>query len=770
MTVVAVAKPEALVSRLALPVLVGVLFFLSGFSALTYQIAWQRILGLFSGSDSIAVTIIVGSFLLGLGIGSLIASSIADRLSARGAILGFALCEFGVGLFAIGSKLFFYDLLFKRMIAFSDSAAFVFLASFLGLLVPTVLMGLSLPLLAKALVRRIETAAAQIGWLYGINTLGACVGAFVGGCIIIGTIGYVSTILLAAAFNFAVALLSLLLAAQREDDVNRRQLTDTAVPQPLALDRETDGRLWIWCLLVFLSGFAVISLELIWFRSISAILASTAYSFALVLGCFLLGDAAGVLFGIRVLDRIKEPRRFFLYLQASLVFCAVALLWLTAFALSWSEVYDPLRRSIYVFYDAYWGDRPLTAPYIALVLAVVGVIVIPPAFLAGLSVPISQKAIQNDLPTVGRKVALIQVANIVGNAAGSFATGLLLLHWFGTPGTLRLLSGLGLGFVLWAVFAKRRAPGSQSRGVAGFALAATLGAAVVGLPTIERYWDWVLPKGDGDRVVAAEDRTGVAALKYSTLGNGVLYLGGKAQSRVPFGNSHMFLGILGPLIHPNPKSVLIVGLGSGGTAYASSADPSVERVRVVEINSAIYDVMNRFVALGGRMGVDRPFRDTRFMRNVGDARHFMFTTHEKFDVIEQDPLSPHDSFSGLLYSVEYFKQVLARLNDGGICVQWVPLPRIRNSFLAAFPYVVRVGARMIGSNRPIRFSPDEFEKRLHDPAVLASLEQAGETAVSMMQQVSDIERWRPGDPRPTDVDSDLFPKDEFYLNRVKIEF
>jgi spermidine synthase len=770
MTVVAIPKPETLVSRRALPVLVGVLFFLSGFSALSYQIAWQRMLGLFSGSDSIAVTIIVGSFLLGLGIGSLVASVIADRLSTRGAILGFALCEFGVGLFAIASKLFFYDLLFKRMVAFSDSAVFVFFASFLGLLVPTFLMGLSLPLLAKALVRQIETAAAQIGWLYGVNTLGACAGAFVSGCVIIGAIGYVPTIILAAGFNFLVALLSLLLALQRDDNGSASATASQATPQVPAMDQAEDGRLWVWCTLVFLSGFAVISLELIWFRSISAILASTAYSFALVLGCFLLGDAAGVLYGIRLLDRIKEPRRFFLYLQASLLCGAILLLWLTAFLLSWPEIYNPLRKAIYVFYDAYWGDDPLTPPYIALVLLVVGVIVIPPAFLAGLSVPVSQKAIQNDLPTVGRKVALIQVANIVGNAAGSFATGLLLLHWFGTPGTLRLLSALGLGFVLWAVFGTRKVSASASRGVAGFALAAALGAAVVGLPSIERYWDWMMPKQPGGRVVATEDRTGAAAFKYTSLGDGVLYLGGRPQSMLPFGSSHIFLGILGPLVHPNPKSTLIVGLGTGGTAYAAAANPSMERVRVAEINSGVYNVMNRFTDLGGKMGVGRPFRDAKFERYVGDARHFMFTTQEKFDVIEQDPISPHDSFSGLLYSVEYFQQVLSRLNPGGICVQWVPFPRIRNSFLAAFPYVVRIGTRMIGSNQPINFSPDGLEKRLHEQAILAALQEAGETPASMMQLVRDIERFGPTDPRPTDLDSDLFPKDEFYINHTKIDF
>src|SRR5438270_4213181 len=119
MTVVAIGKQDAIGSKARVTALVSVLFFLSGFSALTYQVAWQRLLGLFSGSDSISVTIVVGAFLLGLGVGSLLASVIADRLSSRGAILGFAWCEAGIGLFALTSKLFFYDFLFRQMVAYS---------------------------------------------------------------------------------------------------------------------------------------------------------------------------------------------------------------------------------------------------------------------------------------------------------------------------------------------------------------------------------------------------------------------------------------------------------------------------------------------------------------------------------------------------------------------------------------------------------------------------------------------------------------------------
>src|SRR6516165_2322345 len=131
------------------------LFFVSGFSALVYQTAWQRMLGLFGGSDSISAAIVVGAFLLGLGLGSLLASTFADRLTDRGAVFAFGLCETGVAAFAIASKVIFYDFLFTQMAAIADSRALTFLVAFLALLIPTLLMGLSLPLLGKGIVRNI---------------------------------------------------------------------------------------------------------------------------------------------------------------------------------------------------------------------------------------------------------------------------------------------------------------------------------------------------------------------------------------------------------------------------------------------------------------------------------------------------------------------------------------------------------------------------------------------------------------------------------------
>ncbi len=747
--------------------ILSVLFFLSGFSALVYQTTWQRLLGLFSGSDSLSVTLVVGAFLLGLGVGSLVATSIADRQSHRGAILAFAFCELAIAVFAIVSKSFFYDLLFVRMVALSGSRLFVFVMAFAGLLIPTTFMGLSLPFLAKGLVRDLQTAAKSIGWLYAFNTLGAGVGAFVAGCFLIGTVGYETTIYAAALFNASIGIISLLLARRMPSLPPSEQSPAAATTQD-----QTRAILVKWSALVFASGFIFISLEIIWFRVVSIMLTNTAYSFALVLGCLLIGDALGIFAGVLYVDRVRNTRRAFLWLQAGSVVYALAALWGAAFILSWPPGTEFIRSAVYVFFDAFWGPQPLTVWDVSVVVGLVTSVVFPAAFLVGLSVPIAQKAIQNDLATIGRNVAIVQVANIAGNAFGSFATGLLLLHWLGTPGSLRFLGVLGIAFGVAALVEQLRA---GQRGVSvygGSIVVACLVVAVFGFPPGDRFWGRVILDNLRNPRILREDRTGLALFEYSRNGNGgTLFLGGKVQSKVPFNAGHQVIGVLGLLVHPNPKSVMIVGLGSGGTAYAAGASPAVERVKVVEILAPVYGAMQEFAARGGGLEVGRPFNDPRFERVVGDARHVLFTDPEQFDVIEQDPLSPHDSYSGLLYSREYFEQIRSRLKPGGLCVEWTPMPRIANAFRAVFPYVVQIGTHMIGSSQPIPFDRDAALQRLQSPEVRSYLEASGRKLDEIVAELHfDMVRlWTPDDPPPRDIDYDLFPKDEFYLNRTKFD-
>ena len=733
------------------------LFFISGFSALVYQTAWQRMLGLFSGSDLISAAIVVGAFLLGLGLGSLLASSFADRLTDRGAVFGFALCETGIAGFAIASKVIFYDFLFSQMVAIADSRVLVFFVAFLALLIPTLLMGLSLPLLAKGSVRNIETASERISWLYGLNTLGAAAGAFAAGCFIIGAVGYDVTVKLAAVLNLAVGAGALFLAMGFRAEGWKSSLRPTTTPEAATRMRP---RVWQWCFLVFVSGFIIISLEILWFRVIGSLLQTNAYSFALVLGWFLFGDAVGIFVGAIAIKYIVRPRQLFFWLQGAVTLYALGALWLVAIAHRWPVVYG-----LFIGADT---DMPPSAGHIAIILGAVALMVMPPAALLGMSFPITQKAIQNDPAVIGQRVGLIQFANIIGNTVGSIVTGLILLQYLGTSGSLRLLALLGLMFICTLV-AEGLRTGTGWRGQLGHAvLAVVLLIAFVSFPNNVDFWSRLHGAERGSQVILGEDRTGISLMKYELPEKGYLFVAGHEQSKVPFYGIHGLLGFLGVLVHPSPKSVLVVGHGTGGTVYGAGANPAIDRVRVVEIVAPIYEIMQKFSTLGGKTAVDRLLIDPRIKRSVGDARHVLFTEPDRYDVIEADAVYPRTSLSGLLYSVEYFRQVRARLNPGGICVQWVPSERTLNSFLSAFPFVVELfdGGILLGSERPVHFDAEAVASHLHEPKLHAYLEEAGWDANAIGDKLlsSRVTVYGPDHPRRDDINTDLFPKDEFFLS------
>lgn len=732
-------------------IVIHLLFFVSGFCALIYQVAYQRVLGVFAGSDAISVAIVVGAFLLGLGLGSILASAFVDKLSRRAVIFAFALCEFAIAAFAIASKVLFYDFLFGRMVGISDDRWLVFLIAFLALLVPTLLMGFSLPLLSKNVAREIDTAAEKVSGLFAINTLGGAAGAFVAGFVLISTVGYEITIYLAAILNVAVGASALVVSWMSPDDVALVKTRQTQRGENVSIVAE-------WCTLMFLSGFLAISLEIIWFRIVSIELLSTAYTFAIILGLLLSGDAIGIFIGSAFAGHLKAPRSFFCMLQGAIILVAITTLWLLA----------PLTSELVRSVDWISVSRAIV------ILLAIGSIIVPPAILLGLSFPIAQKAVQNHAALIGRRVGLIQFANILGNTAGSVITGLVFLQYIGTTGSIRILLGMGVVFTCIAFFESK---GSSQWRYAWLALPITLLVFVVGFPTNLRFYAAV-NLVDDTNVILAEDRTGISLLANDSPTKAQLYLGGFEQSSVPFGAGHMVLGLVGPLIHPHPQSALVVGLGTGGTAYAAGSWRTIKRVKVIEIVATHYPVMREFAALGGHTGVERYFVDKRYELTVGDARHILFTDPERYDIIEADAIRPDVSNSGFLYSVEYFRQVRSRLNPGGLCIQWGPTPRIRDTFAAAFPYMLDVIINklpvLVGSEWPIDFNIDEVIRRLLDAdtrAYLADAQWDADAVAQLFRERQIIASRHPDDTRATDVNTDLFPKDEFnsHLGWLKVK-
>jgi hypothetical protein len=327
--------------------------------------------------------------------------------------------------------------------------------------------------------------------------------------------------------------------------------------------------------------------------------------------------------------------------------------------------------------------------------------------------------------------------------------------------------------------------GRPVRGERGrdLALAGGLLALVLLFPANAAFWARLHLTEASARpggATVAEDRSGVVVMRPGPDATWMA-IGGYAQSRLPFTPMHGALGAVGPLVHPEPRAVLTIGHAIGGTPYAAllaAGGGPQARVRSIEIVAPVYEAVRDHAARPDGPAVLRAMlADPRIERVLGDGRHAIFAEQaRRWDVIQADALLPRSSHSGLLYSVAFFREVRDSLAPGGIAVQWEPTPRALASFLAAFPHVVRLdaghgrGAVLLGSpDRPVPFDREALARRLE--AVMPALEAASWRAWELRNLLlqSSVQVWGPGDPRPGDVNTDLFPKDEYFLNRWKLD-
>ena len=721
---------------------IGAAFLLSGVSALAYQTVWQRMLGFFVGSDSVATTLIVGAFLFGLGVGSLAGGWLADRLQRRAALLGFAACEIGIGLLAVLSPWIFYDALFGSLMSYAESRLTAAVLTLLALLPATTLMGMSLPLLARAMVVRLEHAAERIGLLYGLNTLGGGAGCVLAGFLLIAQFGYHGTVWLAAGINFLVAAIALL-AARRD-----RATAATPIESPAAAagDRPLP---WRWALLVFVSGFLIISLEIVWFRVLGALMNSNAYAFAWILGIFLAGDGAGIVAGARLVARTDDARRLFYWLQGAVASYALASLMLVYALQPWLAAQFAAAGSHYA----------------AISLA----IVFPPAFALGMSFPLVQKAVQRDLGLIGWRVGIVQISNILGNTAGAVFTGLMLLTWLGTAGVLSLVGLTGLAFFLLLLRLRKVSPIRPAlllRPAAVAALSTVLVLLMLSLPGNAGLWARLHGSPDTASSFVAENHAGVAVLQPQAAAarRYELHVNGKWQADInPFLPVQGAIGFMGPLVHPNPRTVLLIGFGAGGTLRAAGISPATQRIRVVELAQPVIEVMREYAARMNFGPLREVLADPRLDLAIADGRHVLFTTDERFDVIVTEAVSPRTAGSNLLFSREFFSAVRERLTPDGISVQWAATPRTVTTFLSVFPYVVRVNNVLLGSAQPIPFEPARVRERLLTESARIAQSWNIDDLTTWLEQ-GPVQSWGPTDARSReDLNSDFFPRDEQYL-------
>jgi predicted membrane-bound spermidine synthase len=729
----------------------AVAFFLSGAAALVYQVVWQRILTLHTGIGVVSVALIVAAFMAGLGLGSHLGGVLSARVSPRRALRLFALIELAVGLFAVASGRLYHEGLGAVAAGLYRTTAGAALAHFLAFLLPTTLMGMSLPFLVRATVRDVGSASRVIGGLYGVNVLGASAGALLAPWVLVRHLGMEGAALAGTAANLLAAAAALAAGHREETAASPGSGLESCGTIP---DLTPVGSLRLWTLLYALSGFLALSLEVVWFRLVDVGVKSTAFTFGTVLCLYLLGLGAGSLAGGARAARLARPLEGFLDYQLLLLGLAGAAVALLAWLPPGFPVYrwfvDYWRHDPFFQLGADWNASSLARLYGLLPLALFGA----PTVLMGLSFGALQRAVQDDPATSGRKVGLLQAANIAGCTAGSLVTGLVLLERLGTAATLRLLVAAG-GLVFLVV--RARAAGA-SRGLVPRAAAALL--VLLALPSNDRLWKRL----HGVTVDEPPSFIGEDASALSVIVPGVEWrwrvtVNGLPHSWLPYEGIHTLLGAVPAVIHPAPEKVAVIGLGSGETAWAVACRKETRSLRVYEIAASQPRLLRAVSAVAPFAGLVELLSDPRVAVEAADGRRALARDEARYDIVQVDAMFRTSAGSGNLYSVEFFRLCASRLRPGGLVCTQKPSRRVGLTFAEALPFALDFGNIVVGSNEAIPIDVAAWEARLMSPEVKRRFGPDAIEGIRARLREAVPARRNPG--ARIGLNHDLFPRDEF---------
>ena len=691
-------------SQRLLPTLL-LLFIGSGCAALIYEVVWFQLLELVIGSSAVSIGVLLGTFMGGMCLGSLLLPRIAPP-DAHPLRL-YAYLELGIGLVGL-VVLVAMPLIGGAYTAWAGSGVVGLLlrglVAAICLLPPPMMMGATLP----AMSRWVEATPRGVSWLgffYGGNTAGAVVGCLLAGFYLLRVHDVAFATYVAVALNVAVAAIALLIA--RATPVE----TPAAAPATFVM---MSGRTVVY-LVVALSGLTALSSEVLWTRTLSLLIGATTYTFSLILAVFLAGIGLGSSVAAALARTLERPRVALAWVQLSL--CA-AMAW-TSYIVTESLPYWPVNPSIVT---DFWFQFQLDLTRVLFA-------VLPPSILWGATFPLALASVANRDEDPARLVGGVYAANTLGAIVGSLGSSLLLTIWLGTQKAQQLMILIAAAAGLMLLLRERVS--AVAIGVATV-IASLLALSVQPVPGIlVAYGRYAVTQlGQSDIIYVGEGWN--ASVAVSERPNGVrnYHNAGKVQASSEPQDMRLqrMLGHLTTLIPKDPKKVLVIGCGAGVTAGAVSIEPRLERQIIAEIEPLVPRVVSEYFSEHNFAVVQNP----KVTVHIDDARHYLFTTDEKFDAITSDPLDPWVKGAAMLYTREFFELVKAHLNPGGVVTLFVQLYESNTeavkseigTFFEAFPNGMIFANTyngqgydlvLLGQIEPTTIDIDEMEERLQRP-------------------------------------------------------
>ena len=599
-----------------------------------------------------------------------------------------------------------------------------FVLAFGLLCVPTSLMGATLPVLSRFMVRNQATLGFRVGTLYALNTGGAVIGCFAAGYVLLGQVGLARTIWIGAGLNLLIALAVWLgrhRMGEREAAV-AGPMTGEPTRRTVLHDATTVRRvLWAFTL----SGCAALSYEVVWTRALTFFIGNSTYAFTAMLTTFLCGLALGSVLLARASDRIRNPVAVLGALQVGIGVYGV----LTIAILG--RVFYGLDAWWEGFSNAYWG-----AP-VWLTFLKTFVVILPPTLGMGAAFPLVARVVARGPQVVGRGIGTAYACNTLGAIAGSWLSGFVAIPLFGIRGTLVLTSllSVAVGGVLLAASAVPR----RRQSLAYAAVLAVL--LVVALDTPRLRFADIAGEPEKQILHYEEDVTGVVKVATDVYDRKLLSINGWSVAGTGTPNLDIalvndypevqkMLAHLPVLLHPDPREALVIGFGAGGTVWSLSRHASLTRIDVVEFVPGVIRAAPYFPEVNHGVLADPRVRVT-----IDDGRNHLLVTPRAYDVVSVDTLDPKHAGNGNLYTREFYALSRRVLRPGGIFVQWLPYHQVDNeslkliarTFQHVYPHATlwlnrfKGYALLVGTLEPLRIDVGRLEAQFRVPAVQRDL-------------------------------------------------
>ena len=711
-------------------------FFFSGATALVYEIIWTRMLTVAFGHTVFSVSVVLAAFMAGLGFGCYLWGHLIDRVATRDGkeelgrvspIMMYAVIEILIFVTCAALSLVFarFDVLYAWFCQWVPDSPLAFglvktALAFLLMFIPTTLMGATLPIISKYYVTDEKKLGSQVGILYGLNTLGAAVGCILTGFVFIAAFGALETALLASLVNLIIGVGAIRIYQEDEGGLVRKFKFPKIVLPPLQWSKGQG----LWLAVSFIGGFTALAYEVIWTRLLVFSVASTVYSFSLMLAVFLLGIVIGSILVIPFIRKCADQRMVLICLQAGagvyVLFSIYAMDSLLSSPWNGYNLQDPLRAFFRYFKDS-----------VSLMLV--------PTILLGMCFPILIRMVSGGFANVGKGTGQVYAANTLGAIFGSLLAGFVFLPALKTAHSLLAIGSLNLLTALFLFCSGAYlTPGLRKGLTAVFAGIVIFINFSMPQDILRAFFmrDGVAQRNAKKLLYFEEGLTATVSVfrdNYGILDPSAkrLVTNGISMSASNYIASRYMklLAHIPILLSDNPENVLVICYGTGQTTGAAGIHPRVGSVESMELSASVVGASHIF-----KKENHDALNNPKVKIILQDGRERLLTTQKFYGVVTGEPPPPRTAFTVNLYTSDYYELIKKRLAPGGIAAQWVPLHSQSGkevdmhlrAFRSVFPYAmawlpVANELILIGSGQPIEMDYKKLQARMDDPVVKAAL-------------------------------------------------